>query len=101
MRSVSCDEELGVSSNRAFQNAVVIVVSGDNSDPLGRMHQMGHPADRPDTRRHLLFAQAKLIPQDSLGLGEDRGGHVQIQLSAAGASQDLVGLAPWEGQRRD
>jgi len=101
MGFVSGDKELSASSNRAFQNAVVIVVSGDNSNPLGWMDQMGHSADRPETLSDILSTKAKLVPQDPLKFQDYRRRQVQIHFPPARASQDLVGLASRKGQCRD
>jgi hypothetical protein len=101
MGFVSGDEELGLSREGTFKDAVVVILGGDNGDPLGRVDQMGHGADSPDPSVGLLLAEVELLPQNTGQLGQDKRGEKKIDLAAPDARKELIRLAPWKGKGGD
>lgn len=101
MRFVSSDQKLGFGCDSAFEDAVVVILGGDDGDPLRRVHKMGDGSDGVDPRVRLLFGKAKLIPQNTVELGQDKRGDEQVDLPPADARKDLVGLASREGEGGD
>lgn len=98
MGFVSSDEELGVSRDGTFENAVVVFFGGDNGDPLGRLNQMGHGANGPDPSIRLLFAEVELLPQHTAQLGQDKRGEKKIDLTSPDGRKESIRLAPWKGK---
>ncbi len=98
---VSSDEELGLSGEGAFEDAVVIIFVGDHVDLLCGVNKMGNGADGPDPRVGVLFTEAELLPQNTVELGQDKRRDEQVELPSADAGQDLIRLAPWKREGRD
>jgi hypothetical protein len=101
MRFVSSDEELGLSGEGTFEDAVVIIRGGDNGDPFCGLNKMGNGADGPDPSVGFLFAKAELFLQNTVELGQDKGGEEKVDLPSADARKELVRLAPWKGKGGD
>lgn len=85
MRVISGDEELGVSRDRAFKDAVVVVLGNNHVDPLCGVNGMGNGTDGFDLSVGLLSAEAELFPQNTVELGQDERTDKQLKLPSADA----------------
>ncbi len=98
MLLVSSDQELGLSRESAFEDAVVIILGGDNAGPLCGLNKMGNSADSPDPSVGLLCAEAELLPQNTVELGQDKRADEQLDLPSADARKDVIRPAAWKGK---
>ena len=68
MLLVPCHQELCLGSESTLENAVIIIIGGDDGNPLDRLNKMGNRADDTHSGTGLLFAKAELLPKNTVEL---------------------------------
>ena len=101
MRFVSRHEDIGSSSESAFEDPVVIIVGRDNVDPLRGLNHTSNGADSPDSSVGVLFAEAELLPQNPVELRKNERGEEQLHLPPPNTKKNLIRLATRENKSGD
>lgn len=101
MRFVSRHEDIGSSSESAFEDPVVIIVGCDDVDLLRGLNHTSKGADSPDSSVGLPFAEAELLPQNPVELRKNERGEEQLHLPSPNVIKNLVRLATRENKSGD
>lgn len=94
MFSISGHEELGSSSEGAFEDAIIVIVSSDGADPLCRLDEMSNGADGVHPGAGFPFPKPELVPQNTVELRKNESRDEKIHLPSPDAMKNLVRLAP-------
>jgi len=65
---VPCDQELRLGSESTLENAVIIIIGGDDGNPLDRFNKMGNRTDDTHSGTGFLLAKAELLPKNTVEL---------------------------------
>jgi len=100
MLFISGNEKVGLSSQSAFQDTIIIVLGLYDANTLGRIDQVRNRTDAADPSLRLLLAKAKLLSQDSIEFGKNERRDKKLEFTSPDVLDDLVRLTPGEGKGR-
>lgn len=98
---ISGNEKVGLGSQSAFQDTVIIVLGLYDGNTLGRIDQVRNRTDAADPSLRLPLAKAKLLSQDTIEFGENEGRDKNLQFPSPDMLDDLIRLTRGEGKGRD
>jgi hypothetical protein len=101
MLFISGNKKVGLSSQSAFQDAIIIVLGLYDANTFGRIDQVRNRTDATDPNLRLLLAKAKLLSQDTIEFGENERRDEKLQFPSPDILDDLIRLTPGEGKSRD
>ena len=101
MGFVSSHKELSLSCKCTLENAIVVILGGNEAYALRGHREMCEGPDYLCPSKRLPLGKTELFPENTLELRKDERGNEKLQLPPTHESKDLIRLATRKGEARD